>query len=239
MVIKHSLIWRKASTAFTMIELIFAIVIIGLVMITIPTILVSNARHVETNLLQEAILIAATKMGQNMSYPWDENSRDSTVGVLAKTEVLRVTNGAAQLDRDNSDFRVGHFSDVALHRRMTPLSNERNASGALGFEGGFIDDIDDIQGIAFPALTPSGGGYKDTYTITGFATYVDDGQNVGLDYNDQNLSFDFSTAAVPASTNIKMIEIRVDANETTANPDMLFRSFSSNIGEPDYYKRTY
>ena len=54
--------------AFTLIELIFAIVIIGLVVVTIPTILISNARHVERSLLQEAVLMATAKMGQNMGF---------------------------------------------------------------------------------------------------------------------------------------------------------------------------
>ena len=44
--------------AFTMIELIFALVIIGIVFMTLPLVLLSDSKNVEKNLMQEAICLS-------------------------------------------------------------------------------------------------------------------------------------------------------------------------------------
>jgi prepilin-type N-terminal cleavage/methylation domain-containing protein len=229
---------RHFRRAFTMLELIFAIVIIGLVALTIPTILLTNARNVETNLLQEAVLIAATKMGQTMSYPWDEHSRDP--GTLAATDVLTVSgSGNAALARSTEDFRIGHFQEP-LRRRMTPSSAERFASTTLGMSADanttVQDDIDDIDGTSTQITGPSEEGYKATYTITGSVVYISDAAT----YTNTTISdFDFITTASAGTTNIKMVQVSVDSDLTGSGNDIVFRAWSSNIGETDFYKRTY
>jgi len=230
--------------AFTMMELIFAIVIIALVSLTIPSILMTNARQTENNLLHEAILIAATQMGQTLSYPWDERSREPDL-TLATTDVLNVTNGDVALDRNGiTDFRVGHFQE-ALRRRMTPDSVARNASTTLGrsvdANTTLFDDVDDVADLNLTLNPPTsaellGQGYKMTYTVTGAVNYVSDTAS----YNSKAISdFNYSTTSPVGTTNIKMVEIRVDGSDAPNKPDIIFRAFTSNIGETDYYKRTY
>lgn len=228
----------KERSAFTMIELVFAIVIIGIVAITIPTVLITNARHVENNLLQEAVLIAATKMGQQLSFPWDENSQNPLVGTLASTEVLDVTNGALTLDRNNSSFRIGHF-EQPLRRRMTPQNFPRVASPVLGNDAFELDNAgDDLDDVVNIPITANGStSYKQDYNISSTVIYISDN---APDYTQNSITFDYpTTAALAGTTNIKMITIQVDATNTPVTNDIVFRAYSCNIGETDYYKRTY
>lgn len=237
-------------SAFTMIELVFAIVIIGMVAISIPTIMVNNSKNVETNLMQEAILIVATKTGQILTYPWDENSRDPLSGILATTDVLSIDEGTVEdeLERNVSDYRRGHFQE-ALRRRMTPTSADRNATDntLLGLDAGetidSVDDLDDLNGQSVELAHFSEEGYKKDYNISASVIYVDDQANYAAAGGSTPLSFAFSKDDAGRATNIKMVQIEVRAADESGNwptqADLLFRSFASNIGETDHYKRTY
>jgi len=250
----------KHHYAFTLIELVFALVIIGLVAITIPSVLITNARQTETNLLQEAVLIATAKMNQNMAYRWDENSWDQ-VNTLHKTEAINVAAGDGNLNRvtfdyfygngdlNATDFRRGHFLEP-LHRRMSPSSTAAaRAATNINSEGGDYDDLDDISAAANTATINiaelvgalEGQGYKGNYTLSGVVSYVNDTPASG--YNAPIITYNFPTGGgvtnAAGSTNIKMVEIRVDAANTPEPIDIMFRTYSCNIGETDYYKRTY
>ena len=240
----------RKRRGFTMIELVFAIVIMALAVITIPTILVSNARHVETNLLQEAVLMATAQMGQTLSYKWDDNSSLNTT--LAKTEALDIGNpGDSELFRVNfdhfyhngdinaSDFRRGHFLEP-LHRRMSPPygAEVRTVSGGLGADsvGEVMDDIDDIASYSSTLTDTDEFGYKGTYRITGGAAYVTD----AAAYNANTIAFNFNPSGV-AISNLKMITINVEKQDSAGNfqPVVLLRSFAANIGETDFYHREF
>jgi prepilin-type N-terminal cleavage/methylation domain-containing protein len=241
---------NTATPAFTMIELIFAIVIIGITALTLPTILLNNNRSVEQNLEQEAVFVSATKMAQILTYAWDDQSRDPAFGLLvAKADVLDVTTGDLDFNRSGSgtDFRRGHFQQ-ALHRRMTPHLTPRVVTDdtALGAEAGDRDDIDDFNGLS--EITIASGtqrGYKNTYTLNMTVGYVDDGVASGVNYfTDTALDFDFNTTILNQETNIKMVEISVDKSTAAGGTFdetniIVLRSYSSNIGETDYHKRTY
>ncbi|MCO4846297.1 MAG: hypothetical protein KC427_09805 [Sulfurovum sp.] len=81
---------------------------------------------------------------------------------------------------------------------------------------------------------------KKIYRITTTVDYLNDNTN----YAASSITFTFDTlAAVPANpSNIKMITLSTDQNNSdgwSALPILQLRSFSANIGEPDFYKRTY
>ena len=225
--------------AFTMIELIFALVIMGIVFLTLPLILIQNAESVEDNLIQESIFLSASKMSQLLTFQWDDNSRDPAV-ILSASDALTVSAaGDNELDRNASDFRRGHFPEDK-HRRMTPINNERNAS-AIGLEGAVYDDIDDFDGIVNYDIidTPSVGGYKKKYRGDVNVTYVNDNTNYAAD----PVTFAFTTADAGATTNIKMIETSITQDNTGAgdwDPNfVLLRAYVTNIGETGYFKRRY
>ena len=239
----------ERSKGFTMIELIYAIVIMGLVFITLPMILLNNNRSVEQNLLQETILIATTKLNSILSYQWDETSRDANTSIsLAKTEVVDTTSAVAALQRVASDFRVGHFQQP-LHRRMTPNVDAatRMASTALGADTGDLDDIDDFIVTNDAVITHTAGtavDYKYDYNMDVTVSYADDNAfRGGTSYASSAIQFSFDTAAYTASTtSLKKVDLLVKAdtnNDGTDEEIIRLRAFSANIGETDFYKRTY
>lgn len=217
--------------AFTLIELIFALVIMGVVFLTLPMILINNSSNLERNLMQEAIFASSTKMGQILTYHWDENSA-SNVGSIATSNVLE-TSGDSELGRSGTSyFRKGHIQQDS-HRRMDFNSSTTKSSSTIGIEG--LDDIDDFSGTYSTDLTGSVNGYKKDYNITTTVTYVSDAAL----YSATNMTdFDFTTATAPGTTNLKMIEITTYEIGKTS-PILKLRAYSANIGEVDFYKRTY
>ncbi len=229
--------------AFTMIELIFAIVIMGITFLTLPTILLRNSDSVERNVIQESIFLASSKLSQVLSFNWDSNSSQTGLNILETADVVRVANGDNLLDRNISDFRIGHFMQ-SKHRRMSPSGNVRIAS-PIGLEGVLYDDIDDFDGLVNFSLIGAGsvGGYKKSYRADVNVTYVSDTSFVAPDtYASNPLNFVFTTANVGAAgtTNLKMIEVSIDQNDTTGwQQTLLLRAYVANIGETDYHKRRY
>jgi hypothetical protein len=189
-------------------------------------------------------------MGQTLSFQWDDNSSLNTT--LAKTEALDIATGDDDLDRVDfnhfylngdinlSDFRRGHFLEP-LHRRMTPPygAEARTLSGGLGQDGAepLMDDIDDIASYSRELTDTDEFGYKGTYRISGTASFVSD----SAAYNNTDIAFNFSTAPVANPSNLKMIAIRVEEQDSAGNfqPVVLFRSFAANIGETDFYHKEY
>ena len=233
--------------AFTMIELIFALVIMGITFLTLPTILLRNADSVENNLIQESIFLAASKLSQVLSFNWDQNSAETGVNTLETADVITVSNGDNLLDRNFSDFRIGHFPQ-AKRRRMTPSSAIRSAT-AIGSGGGVMDDIDDFDNLNNYTLVGagSGSGYKKSYRADVQVTYVDDASFAGAPvntYSSNPLNFIFTTASAgdnaANSTNLKMIEVSIDQNNSDGwQQTLLLRAYVANIGETDYHYRRY
>lgn len=234
--------------AFTMIELIFALVIMGIVFVSLPVILLRNADALEENLIQESIFLASAKMNHITSFQWDENSSETGVGTLSTADVIDVSGtGASSLDRNVSDFRVGHFQEDK-HRRMSPIGNSRSATAIsdLGREGVIYDDIDDFDDFNNTALVLSAGtvtsatGYKKAYRIDVAVYYVDDDDGGAFFNGAATQDFTFGTTPATGTTNLKMIEVSIDQNDTTGwEQTLLLRSYAANIGETDYFKRRY
>ena len=65
-------------SAFTMIELIFAIVVIGVTLLTVPLMIQTNNKSLERSLSQEAIFLAAALLSSESTKAWDANSIVST-----------------------------------------------------------------------------------------------------------------------------------------------------------------
>lgn len=203
---------RSNKSAFSMIELIFAIVIIGVSVISLPMMTQVTSKAIEENLVQEAVFAASTELNQIVSYYWDENSveNNNSLSRVIDTNDCNIT----------TRLRVGHI-DQPLHRRCLDNNATRPSPEPLGSDGGDLDDIDDTTGISsiFESFVASAEGYKEDYNKTVAVTYS---------------SFGDTTAA---SKNIKKITVTItDLDGETITS---LSTFSANIGEVDYYKRSY
>jgi prepilin-type N-terminal cleavage/methylation domain-containing protein len=129
--------------AFTMIELIFAIVLIAIVVAAVPQMLQRNMDTQEGNLVQEDVFNAKKLALKIISYPWDPNSQDTTSST-AYSKVLDVGGlGFARVTVPTASgnvaipFRVGHVRQP-LHRRFhnsvtAPASPNIGAFGDSGY----------------------------------------------------------------------------------------------------------
>ncbi|PHR55360.1 MAG: hypothetical protein COA44_10805 [Arcobacter sp.] len=231
-------------SAFSMIELIFAIVIIGISMLTIPMIMLQDATNQEASLMQEGILLSMTKVSQTLTFPWDSTSSPTGVGgLMSMSQVVEtVALPPAGLERaGTTDFRVGHFPEQ-LRRRLTPNSNPRAATAIAGAAPAV--SINSFHGNSVDINASAGSGasaYKKTWTVTTAVSYVSD--LPASTYGATDIIFAFGAPSPGATSNIK--QVTVTATDTTvttlaANGNLVvLTSFSSNIGEAEFYKRRY
>lgn len=218
---------------FSLIEVVFAIVIISISLMSVPMLLKETAKSNEYSIMQEAILATSTKMGNIISYPWDKNSYDSTNKIL---RTLDVSNGDSELDRkpgvNDDNLRVGHiyadkrrrFFDVlkypsGVYPDITViLSNKRSINdfhretSIIGGSGGF--------------------DYKDSgMSMTSFISYIDDAANYSSTIVTAKINSSTSNPITSnvRSTNIKMVQITT--NMPNLGQSIVLKSYLSNIGQ--------
>ena len=236
----------KSKRAIAMIELIFALVVMGIVMMSAPM-MISQASSTGITLAhQEAIAALASDVSMIMTQQWDEqDTSDSEHNPILVTNGDIALNEALYPDGNPSGRRAG-----------TPLLSTRNFLTSLGGrlaatppaalgpdpanDGGVNDDIDDYNGqaralvfVGAAATTADVGDYMDTsLRLTSQIQYISDTPTAG-GYNQQNMNLDTPFAAAAAgTTNIKMITDRAASqnNANVLNTDIVLRAFSCNIG---------
>ena len=203
---------RKA--AFTLIELIFAIVIIAISVISLPMMSQTVSKGIDSNILQEAIFAAATELNEAVTAHWDENSIE--LGMPDSSARVIDIGGFCNNNANSSAFRQmpGHINQP-LHRRCLDSSTTTPANTSVTA----VDSLDDMEhgNRNITIGTPGAEGYKEIYQSNVVVS-------VGADFNGAN-------------NNIKSIVSTV--KDENSNTIARLRTYSANIGEVDYYKRSY
>jgi len=225
----------QARKAFTMIELIFAIVVIGVTLLTVPLMIQTNNTAMERNLAQEAIFLGAALLSMESTNVWDANSVDTTVDplnpdayVLAKildiggainTIYGRVAVGVPAI---NTNMRRGGIL-ADKHRQFFDFNT---SVGALN--GGFSPPAQGSAPVSFIlAKDPSAGNafdYKENYGNNAISQYVADAADL------------FTTGSTGVS-NLKMVQVTLPV--TNSSQTVVLRIYKANIGESDYAKRSF
>ena len=236
--------------AAAMIELIFAIVVIGITLMQAPTLIAQANKSATVAYLQESIAIAASHTSQLLTYAWDEQNTD-----LYNMNILGVAGGDSKLDPKGAgavrgatgapsplaDFRVRRFNPVDA-----PM-----ATAALGLDGveivGKEDDIDDFNGETTTLTLENNhstnltqdGGYIDTnITIATAINYSADTANYenGTSFIINNIS----DADANTTTNIKYVTTTLTTNSTAEelNKRIILKAFICNIGSARLESRT-
>ncbi len=208
----------------SMIELVFAIVIMGIAVMSLPLILTQVQNNNAFAMQQEAILAAKAKIGDILTYEWDENSYDP---VASRSFVLDTVNGDGELNATaGTPRRVGHI-DVDYRRKFFPVAT---FASPIRRDGGDLDDVDDFNNtvttISATAET-AGTGLDYVYTLTMNPTinYARDTATYSKTILDD---FTFNPDNAPASpTNIKAISVTVSGGDQ----NITLRAFTCNIGE--------
>ena len=203
--------------AFTLIELIFAIIIISIAVMSLPVMSRLLTNSIDTNLVQEAIFAAATELNEATTKHWDENSIDTS----ASTPLAAVINidGTCEANNLSSRYRLrpGHIVEP-YHRHCLNDLNQIEADTNTNNDVEAVEDSIHADQSIFLNPTPSQSGYKNNYT-----------SSLTVNYDPS-----FAGAARP---NLKQITVSIK----NSNGDTLtsLNTYVANIGEVDYYKRSF
>lgn len=223
--------------AFTMIELIFAIVVIAITVISLPVMMRVNQNAVEENVVQEAVFASSAKIMQVLSYPWDEHSVSrSNLGTY--TKIVGIPSGTTDYARKydmygnvdtNGNFRIGNIIANG-HRRFHNFNSlDANVSAINVDDNSSIDAIDDRaeNNVTFENAAATATGYKKDYDMNVTVSYI----------ADTGTPFVFAATGNNTPSNMKLITVSIGDKKNGVLT--LLRAYSANIGEIDFAKRRY
>ena len=206
--------------AFTMIELIFAIVLISVVVLTIPTMIAVNNKALEGNAAQEAIFLVSSVLSEATTLLWDNNSTTND-GNVTLSKMLDVTTGDTAYNRIdvNSTIRVGSLNQDKHRQFFSTVTAPAQGTTPLVLSQSFD-----------ATATGEQLGLKNQYAITATRIYVDDNAT----------AFTFTTTNAGRQTNIKMTQVEINGTIDGTNVVISrLRAYTCNIGEVDYAKRRF
>lgn len=234
--------WHKG---IAMIELIFALVILGITLMSAPM-LVSQATTSSTiTFQQESIAMIASHTSALMTYQWDENNTIPEAN--PNPDILRIpvsgdTDG--ELDDGNTAnvIRGGAVLSFPIARRrqmsidvpaIPALIPARQASPHIGDDANDFDDIDDFDTTTLETSTASAGAslvtegeYMDTtIKLNTTIDYANDTTNYGVVGTIDRPSF----AVTGNPTNIKTITTTL-TSEQIPDKTITLQAFMCNIG---------
>ena len=203
--------------AFTLIELIFAIVIIAISVLSLPMMNQTIEKGVSSNVLQEAIFAASAELNEAITAHWDENSMEpSGSGSFARVIDASLQNCDNNTSSPTYRRMPGHITQP-LHRRCLD-NNSTTPSNTDITDVTSLSDMEHTTLIKiFEHSTAEASGYKNEYKSKLEVTRP-------ANFNGSN-------------DNIKQVESTI--TDSDDNVLIVLRSYSANIGEVDYYKRNY
>ena len=222
--------------AIAMIELIFALVIMGIVLMSAPELISTSSKSAYASMQQETIVTTASHIRTIMSASWDEQDANSSIG----SPVLQTAYTSCTTDTPpGTTSATGRYCKDALATN----SNIYYASTTLHPEGtelfGIYNDIDDYnaQGKALSDInettTTPEGDYIDIHTtITAKVVYADNNLSDGVTIAYSN---PFDATATGKTTDVKLISVDTNSSgsaEELKDKHIRLSAFMCNIGAP-------
>ena len=213
---------RQSHSAFTMIELIYAIVVIAVVTLTIPMMIQVNNKSIEENAHADAIFLISSVLSEETAVVWDNRSivGGPTAINISLSKILDVPTGDAVYKRLTADInntmRIGGINEDGHRQFYSTVTNPVQSATVTIINSGFKNAED---GERF--------GLKDKYSVFVTSRYISDTPND---------PFVFGTVASSVS-NIKMLEVNV--KDKNAELISVMRAYTCNIGEVDYARRSF
>jgi len=208
----------KSKKAVAMIELIFALVIMGIVLMSAPMLIQQSIKSSNVALQQEAIVAAASQTSIILSMHWDENN---TVG---ESPILDVNNaGVGFLPTGLAGGVYGRTikEGTIILRSSALLGSDFNETDYTKF-----DDVDDYNGQSFGLAL-----YNGENTHTDIGEYIDTNITIATTVaytQDTNVSIPTGGAM----SNVKFITVNLTSNQNIPEleKNITMESFSCNIG---------
>jgi len=236
--------------AIAMIELIFALVIMGIVLLSAPMLIQQSVRSGNVALQQEAIAAAASQTSIALSMHWDEANSNIPVG---ESPILRsnrspfdfnetdVPRGLVGVDGRNSQT-TGTLLDATTLADFG--KDETNSSDTNESDYTDFDDVDDYHGsqlglmiFSTSEITTSGiGDYVDVnINMASTINYAEDRTDTGdttLTGTTINLNNKINSTSIGGVSNIKFITVNLTSNSGVEEleKNISMEAFSCNIG---------
>jgi prepilin-type N-terminal cleavage/methylation domain-containing protein len=230
------------KSGFSLIELIFAIVVMAIAISTLPSITNRVYESTSFSINQEVIWMASSSIYNILDYKWDEST--SITGSFDR----KVVDITPSVDTDSNfsrsglyganDYRIGHI--VADGRRKFHSHTAPSFSSSLsnlGSDGSDLDDIDDFimqnRRISYASLSSTLDYKHSDYNASIDVYYIRDKNLLAGESYRTSSSITFQLSSTPSGnpTNIKMIEFNISNPDGGASPLVKMYAFSSNIGE--------
>ncbi|ASM38236.1 MAG: type II secretion system protein [Campylobacter sputorum] len=226
--------------AFSIIEVVLAIVIMGLSMIAIPTIISQSTISNLHALKQEAILSSKMQMHLMFSMPWDSNSMDETDIFPRVTLTNSQTKGLKNAIKEDGDFTQDYENNKT--RQNLPINAYINKQASIPAFSANFDGLDHLHNyeteLNIENPTDQRGVRDMIIPIKTIfkVSYVDDNLKDDSYIDDKNIKFNFNVPQAKDTTNIKQIELHtcfienVKTGEcTNDDTNIILRAYSSNV----------
>ena len=231
---------KTLRPAIAMLELIFALVIMGIVLMTAPQLISTATKSGYVAIQQEAINEAASQVNMIMGYHWDE--QDANASYL--DPILQVSAGDGALNESAPTGRRLGTPEESYRAFVGSIGNRFVASATLGNDAGEtqddeFDDVDDFSGsdtyLTLIEAAAADNVEKSTIKISRTVSYSDDTAS----YNSQSFTYNpFGSPTGAGSTNIKSITVTLTSAPSASVPivpdelkkEIILQAFSCNIG---------
>ena len=241
--------YRKTlRPAVAMIELIFAIVIMGIVMMSAPMLVSTATKSGYVAIQQEGINEAASRVNMIMGYPWDEqNTNGNHIPPILITNSPTAGLGEVAVNVGGVLIQTGRRVGIPAQSERTYIAGPGGlrfaASNPLGSDpaGEAPDDIDDFIGNTNLVLIGAAGAidYVERGNNINIATqvaYATDNVLAPNTYNSAAITYvPFVPAPAGQTSNIKSITVTLTRAAAAAavnelRKTIILRAFSCNIG---------
>ncbi|OCR85878.1 type II secretion system protein [Campylobacter fetus] len=208
--------------AFTVLELILVIVIVGISAAAVPALVISSTKTSETILLQEAITSSKTKLSQILLYPWNSALVGSgTFPIIQTSDTPDITKSRKGLE--------SFYSPRAITRQNTDGTGEEQVKAA---------PIENTKKEGINQFDQDKGSIK----LTG-DTFNDRKNILKLDYKVEVGYVDIQNGTLTSSTTNKtntkdaiLVEMQTTATLSDKEKNVVMRAYSFNIGTPKLRK---
>ena len=236
--------YRKTlRPAVAMIELIFAIVVMGIVMMSAPMLVGTATKSGYVTIQQEGINEAASRVNMIMGYAWDENNTNSSyMPPILNTDSPTAGLGEVITPPPPALIHTGRRIGIPAQSQRTYFVADSTVELAASPLGGdnlpeVPDDIDDFIGNTNLVVAEAGAAidYIETNTIN-IATavaYTTDNVLPPMTYNNAIITYvPFIPLAPNTTSNIKSITVTLTSNAAVneLSKTIILRAFSCNIG---------
>ena len=202
----------KKRLAFTLIELIIAIVVIAVTVMSLPMLSNVIGEGISANIVQEAVFASASELNEATTAHWDKNSFDSGSSYLF-AKVIDIDNDC----NTTTKLRPGHIQQSNHRQCLNDLSITPSDTKDTTDDIVTIDDMAHDYTDIFINATSSQSGYKDSYK-----SKLQIIRPANFNGSNQNIKEIIST-------------IKNSKNQIIVS----LKTYSANIGEVDYFKRKY